>query len=137
MLRPYGLLGHNVDSCRRWPLVQRQDTRLWIWEWWFESTGANSPWGRTPSLSRHAAAEVGQRECVDIGDLGDHSVRGPIAVASRRLHPNERGPGAALRCLERRCELERMTGHHPVIVVGGGDERGRVARARLQVVQRR
>src|SRR2546425_10388900 len=25
----------------RWPLVQRQDTRLWIWVWWFESTGAN------------------------------------------------------------------------------------------------
>src|SRR5438034_3213719 len=42
MLRPYVLRGHNVDSCRLWPLVQRQDTRLWIWVWWFESTGANS-----------------------------------------------------------------------------------------------
>src|SRR6266513_6134409 len=41
MLRPYVLRGHNVDSCRRWPLVQRQDTRLWIWVWGFESTGAN------------------------------------------------------------------------------------------------
>src|SRR3989449_8487462 len=25
----------------RWPLVQWQDTGLWIREWWFESTGAN------------------------------------------------------------------------------------------------
>ena len=24
-----------------WPLVQWQDSRLWICEWWFESTGAN------------------------------------------------------------------------------------------------
>src|SRR5438874_12525593 len=47
MLRPYVLRGHNVDSCRYWPLVQRQDTRLWIWVWWFESTGAN-PNGARP-----------------------------------------------------------------------------------------
>src|SRR2546423_8108730 len=33
-------LDHGVSD---WPLVQRQDTRLWIWEWWFESTGANPP----------------------------------------------------------------------------------------------
>src|SRR6185437_12633778 len=32
-----------IPSLSRWPLVQRQDTRLWIWVWWFESTGANSP----------------------------------------------------------------------------------------------
>lgn len=25
----------------QWPFVQWQDTRLWIWEWWFESTRAN------------------------------------------------------------------------------------------------
>ena len=33
----------KLGRCKhRWPLVQRQDTRLWIWVWWFESTGANS-----------------------------------------------------------------------------------------------
>ena len=41
MLRPYVLRHPNVDFASHWPLVQRQDTRLWIWEWWFESTGAN------------------------------------------------------------------------------------------------
>src|SRR5207247_1797891 len=44
---------------KRWPVVQRQDTTLWIGEWRFESTGANTAWGRTPSLSRLAGAEVG------------------------------------------------------------------------------
>ena len=26
-----------------WPFVQWQDSRLWICEWWFESTRANQP----------------------------------------------------------------------------------------------
>ena len=29
----------------RWPFVQRQDSGLWIREWWFESTRANWTYG--------------------------------------------------------------------------------------------
>src|SRR6266540_4000119 len=32
-------------SVTRWPLVQWQDTGLWIREWWFEPTGANWTYG--------------------------------------------------------------------------------------------
>ncbi len=32
-------------SVTRWPLVQWQDTGLWIREWWFEPTGANCTYG--------------------------------------------------------------------------------------------
>src|SRR5437867_3472290 len=40
-VRLYSVFCSLSPSPSDWPLVQRQDTRLWIWEWWFESTGAN------------------------------------------------------------------------------------------------
>src|SRR6266702_3605997 len=70
MLRPYGLLGHNVDSCRRWPLVQRQDTRLWIWEWWFESTGANSILSRVLGASARRYRPWGDQVTDQVGVRG-------------------------------------------------------------------
>jgi hypothetical protein len=33
----------SSSSGYHWPLVQWQDTGLWIREWWFEPTGANFP----------------------------------------------------------------------------------------------
>ncbi len=36
---------------RHWPFVQRQDTRFWIWEWWFESTRANRIGSPNPSYA--------------------------------------------------------------------------------------
>ena len=41
------------------------------------------------------------------------------------------------RLLQRGGVLERVGGHDTVVVVGGGDERGRVRRAGLDVVERR
>ncbi len=58
-------------------------------------------------------------------------------MARARLDADEHRVRAGLALLERGDELERVGRHHAVVVVGGGDQGGRVAHARLQVVERR
>src|SRR5579884_2991069 len=53
-----------------------------------------------------------------------------------RLNTNQRGCGSRLRRLERCREFEAVRWNHPVVVVASGDQRGRIGRAGLEVVQR-
>src|SRR2546422_11179206 len=59
------------------------------------------------------------------------------AVAGLRLDPDQHRLDAALRGLQRGGVLERVTGHDAIIVIGGRNEGGGIARARLHVVNRR
>src|SRR5256714_605209 len=82
-------LDHGVSD---WPLVQRQDTRLWIWEWWFESTGANPPsraGPMTPHPTVRALRFVLASCCLLTGSM--------IAQSLPRARPADVGlPAAAL-----------------------------------------
>ena len=57
-------------------------------------------------------------------------------MAGARLDADQHRRVARLHFLERGGELEAVAGHHAVVVVGGGDEGGRVVGAGLEVVQR-
>src|SRR5438034_11677608 len=73
-----------------------------------------------------------------IGLLLDHFARGlPSPMTRLGLDLDQHRLWPRLRRLERRRELEGMPRHDAIVVIGGGDQRGRVARARPDVVQRR
>ena len=96
--------------------------------------GLTPAWAQaTPGLKPGVGG--GKRPLIRL--LFDQLVGGAIAVRALRLDANQRRPVAALRRLQRRRELERVAGDDAVVVIGGGDERGRIAGAGLQVVQRR
>ena len=59
------------------------------------------------------------------------------AVAGPGLDADQHRRRAALRRLQRRGELEAVRRHHAVVVVGGRDQRRRIVRPGLEVVQRR
>lgn len=53
------------------------------------------------------------------------------------FNPNEYRRVAFVRGLKRRRKLEAVRRHNAVIVIRCGDERGRVARSGLQIMERR
>src|SRR5688572_32593687 len=57
-------------------------------------------------------------------------------MRSLNLDSNEHRLRTPLSGLQRGGELERVTRHHAIVMIGGGDERCRVARPRLVVVPR-
>src|SRR5260221_7204909 len=59
------------------------------------------------------------------------------AVSGSRFHANEHGRVARLRCLKGRRKLEAVRRNDAVVVIGGGHECGRVARAGPDGVERR
>ena len=70
------------------------------------------------------------------GFVDDLARRLAGAVPGFGLDLNEHGTGACLNGLQRSRELERMTRHDPVVVIGGRDQRGGVGDPGAQLVQR-
>src|SRR5947209_11200787 len=79
-------------------------------------------------------AEVLEEEGVDVRRLLDGLRGAARAVAGLRVNANEDGVVAGLRRLQSGRVLERVRGHDAVVVVGCCDERRRILRAVMYVV---
>ena len=53
-----------------------------------------------------------------------------------RFHSNQNRIGAGLRLLHGSREFERVAGHDAIVMIGGSHQRGRVACARLDIMNR-
>ena len=70
------------------------------------------------------------------GFFDDLTCRFAGAVAGARFDPDQYGGGAGLGGLQGGGELEAVAGEDAVVVIGGGDKRGRILRSRFDVVER-
>ena len=68
------------------------------------------------------------------GLFDPHGRRLSGAVSCAGLNADQRGVGAGLGGLQRRREFEAVKGYDAVVVIAGGDHRGGIGRAGLQIV---
>ncbi len=77
-------------------------------------------------------------ECVDVGDFFDLlGRRFALTMTGAHLDADQHRLAVRVGRLHRRGELEAVRGKHAVVVVAGDDQRRRVIRSGLDVVQRR
>lgn len=80
-------------------------------------------------------SHVVEYETVDVSLFLEHLGEGLAAtVTSLGVNADENRILSSVTLLQGGCKLKRMGGHHTVVVVGCGDESGRVGGAWFQIV---